>query len=243
MFIIERKFTRGSDNVKKFDKKVVSLAFAKSLPIMCSYVFLSIAYGVTMAKSGLAWYWSLVASLSVFSGALLFVLVSFLAGGAPLLTVAVTSLLMSSRHCFYTLTFLDEIKRMGRRKPYIIYTMTDEIYAVDCTLDLPESEKHDAMLLIALFSRSSWMLGAVLGGVAGQFIPFDMSGIDFCMTALFVIIVLDQWKSAENRLPALSGLVIGAACLLLFGAGSFIMPALLLTSAVLLVSQRGGKKA
>ena len=213
------------------------------LPIFCSYVFVSMAYGMMMASAGFHWYDSLLVSLTVYTGAFQFVLITFLSSGASLITIALTALLMNSRQSFYSLTFLKEFKQMGRRKLYMIHTMTDETYAVNCTLDLPKKEKEDTMFLVALFSRCYWIVGSVLGGILGQIIPFDLTGIDFCMTALFLIIFIDQWEKAEKHTPALTGLGIGILCLLIFGENRFMLPALLMVSALLLLFQRKEKLA
>lgn len=218
-------------------------AFIKSIPIMCSYIFVSMAYGIMMENAGFAWYYSLLISLTVYTGAFQFVLITFLASGASIITIALTAFLMNSRQTFYSLTFLKDFQRMGRRKLYMIHTMTDETYAVNCTLDLPQKEKEDTMFLVAFFSRCYWMFGAVIGGVLGQLIPFDLEGIDFCMTALFVIIFIDQWEKAKKHIPALTGLGIGILCLLIFGQNNFMLPALLLTSGILIILERGGKRA
>ena len=127
---------------------------------------------------------------------------------------------------------------MGRRKLYMIHTMTDETYAVNRTLDLPKKEKEDTMFLVALFSRYYWIVGSVLGGILGQIVPFDLTGLDFCMTALFLIIFIDQWEKAEKHTLALTGLGIGVICLLIFGENRFMLPALLIVSALLLLFQR-----
>ena len=223
---------------KRFSSTTLKTAFIKSIPIFCSYVFVSMAYGMMMASAGFPWYDSLLVSLTVYTGAFQFVLITFLSSGASLITIALTALLMNSRQSFYSLTFLKEFKQMGRRKLYMIHTMTDETYAVNCTLDLPKKEKEDTMFLVALFSRCYWMIGSVLGGILGQIIPFDLTGIDFCMTALFLIIFIDQWEKAEKHTPALTGLGIGVICLLIFGENRFMLPALLIVSALLLLFQR-----
>lgn len=223
---------------KRFSSTTLKTAFVKSIPIFCSYVFVSMAYGMMMASAGFPWYDSLLVSLTVYTGAFQFVLITFLSSGASLITIALTALLMNSRQSFYSLTFLKEFKQMGRRKLYMIHTMTDETYAVNCTLDLPKKEKEDNMFLVALFSRCYWMVGSVLGGILGQIIPFDLTGIDFCMTALFLIIFIDQWEKAEKHTPALTGLGIGVICLLIFGENRFMLPALLIVSALLLLFQR-----
>ena len=214
-------------------RELIKTAFIKSLPIMCSYIFVSMAYGITMEEHGLAWYYSLLISATVYTGAFQFVLITFLSSGASILTIAVTAFLMNSRQSFYSLTFLNDFKRMGKRKLYMIHSLTDETYAVNCTLELSQKEKEDTMFGVALLSDCYWMAATVVGAVLGQLIPFELEGIDFCMTALFVIIFMDQWKKASSHIPALAGLTCGIVCLLIFGQSSFILPALLLVSGIL----------
>ena len=211
----------------KISKETWKLAFVKSLPIMCSYFFLGAAYGIMMEES-----------MTVYTGAFQFVLITFLSTGASLLTIAITALLMNSRQSFYSLTFLNDFKRMGKRKLYMIHSLTDETYAVNCTLELPRKEKEDTMFGVALLSHCYWMAATVAGAVLGQLIPFELEGIDFCMTALFVIIFMDQWKKASSHIPALAGLTCGIVCLLIFGQSSFILPALLLVSGILFFAGR-----
>lgn len=213
-------------------------AFVKSLPILFSYVFVAMAYGMMMEQAGFGWYVSLFISLTVYTGAFQFVLITFLSAGASLATVVVTALLMNSRQTFYSLSFVKDFQAMGRRKLYMIHTMTDETYAVNCALDLPEEDKREVMFWVALFSRWYWMVGAVIGGVVGQLIPVQLEGIDFCMTALFVIILIDQWEHTKDHRPALAGLGIGILALAVFGESRFMLPALLLVSGVLLLWQR-----
>ena len=222
----------------KISKETWKLAFVKSLPIMCSYFFLGAAYGIMMEETGFPWYVALLLSMTVYTGAFQFVLITFLSTGASLLTIAITALLMNSRQSFYSLTFLNDFKRMGKRKLYMIHSLTDETYAVNCTLELPRKEKEDTMFGVALLSHCYWMAATVAGAVLGQLIPFKLEGIDFCMTALFVIIFMDQWKKASSHIPALAGLTCGIVCLLIFGQSSFILPALLLVSGILFFAGR-----
>lgn len=216
------------ENVKK-------IAFVKSIPILCSYFFVSIAYGIMMQNSGFSWFYSLLISMTVYTGAFQFVLITFLSSGASLITVVLTALFMNSRQTFYSLSFVKDFKNMGKRMLYMIHTMTDETYAVNCTLNMPEKEKQDTMFYVALFSRFYWMIGTVLGSVAGQLIPFELEGIDFCMTALFVIIFIDQWEKTKNHKPALIGIVISIICLILFGKQNFMMITFILISGILMV--------
>ena len=205
---------------------------------MCSYLFVSMAYGIMMENAGFKWYYSLLVSLTVYTGAYQFVLVTLLSSGASILTMALTAFLMNSRQSFYALTFVDEFNHMGKRKLYMIHTMTDETYAVNCTLPDTGKENQSIMFWVAFLSRCYWMVGAVAGGILGQIIPFDMTGIDFCMTALFVIIFIDQWEKTGDHKPAILGLSIAIACLVLFGARSFMLPALILVSGILMITIR-----
>lgn len=231
------------------EKKLIWYGFQQALPITCSYFFVSMAYGMTMEKAGFFWGWSLLTSLTVYTGAFQFVLVTFLSGGASILTIAITALFMNSRQFFYGLTFVEDFKKMGKFYPYMVHTMTDETYAVNCAmlerrnagvekLLKDDKKRRRIMFYVALFSRTSWMIGAVLGGVIGQLIPAQLEGIDFCMTALFLTIFVDQWKVAKNHFPALAGLIVGILCLLFFGANSFMLPALILVSGLLLIMER-----
>ena len=218
-------------------KEIRKTAFIKSLPIMCSYLFVGMAYGMMMQEAGFGWYLSLAVSMTVYTGAFQFVLITLLSSGASFLTIGITAFLMNSRQLFYGLTFLDEFRKMGRRKPYMICTLTDETYAVNLTLeDEDEKKKQDIMFYVALFSKGYWMAGSVLGAVIGQLLPFDLEGIDFCMTALFIIIFIDQWQQSKDHRPALCGTGIALLCLLTFGGQMFMLPALLLISGILLVA-------
>ena len=215
------------------NRQVIKIAFLKSVPILCSYLFVSMAYGMMMENAGFHWYYSLLASMTIYTGAFQFVLISFLSSSASIVTIAVTALLMNSRQTFYSVSFLDTFRSMGKKKLYMIHTMTDETYAVNCSLENTEARK-EIMFWIAFFSRCYWMIGAVLGGVIGRLLPFDLEGIDFCMTALFVIIFLEQWEKTDQHFPSLSGFFVAVICLLVFGQRAFMLPALILMSGILI---------
>ena len=215
------------------NRQVIKIAFLKSVPILCSYLFVSMAYGMMMENAGFHWYYSLLASMTIYTGAFQFVLISFLSSSASIVTIAVTALLMNSRQTFYSVSFLDIFRSMGKKKLYMIHTMTDETYAVNCSLENTEARK-EIIFWIAFFSRCYWMIGAVLGGVIGRLLPFDLEGIDFCMTALFVIIFLEQWEKTDQHFPSLSGFFVAVICLLLFGQRAFMLPALILMSGILI---------
>ena len=238
-------------------KRIIREAFIRSLPILCSYICVGAAYGMVMAEAGYAWYDAIFVSDAVYTGAFQFVFVTLLSTGASMITIALTALFMNSRQCFYALTFLDDFKAMGKKKLYMIHTMTDETYAVNCALKLEEEtakssrmaeseaasksiavqtkDRHQKMFWIAFFSKGYWLVGAAFGAVIGQLLPFDFTGVDFCMTALFVIIFIDQWESAKTHVPALAGLVVAVILLLVVGADYFLLPSLMVTSAFLML--------
>lgn len=219
-------------------RDIIGKAFIKSVPIMCSYVFVGMAYGIMMEAAGLPWYLSLIISVVVYTGAFQFVLISFLTGGVSLITIAVSALLMNSRQVFYSISYVDEFKGMGKKLPFMIHTMTDETYAVNCTILEKGEYKQKQMFFIALFSWLYWMAGTVLGGLIGQLIPYDMEGIDFCMTALFVVIFIEQWEKTDKHIAAVTGILVAVICLFIFGASNFILPALLVTSCILVLYGR-----
>ena len=210
-------------------------ALTRSLPILCSYIFIGTAFGIMMNEAGYGWPLSALSSTIIYTGAFQFVLVALLSASSPLGTIALTALLMASRQVFYSLTFIDEFRRMGRRMPYLIASRTDETSAVNCSLSADTPHRADVMFYVAVLSHIYWIAGTLLGAIAGNIIPWDMTGIDFSMTALFVIILIDQWEKTNDHLPALGGALIAVVCLLIFGGSSFMLPALLIASAALLL--------
>lgn len=215
-------------------------ALGKTIPIMFSYLFLSMAFGIMMNQAGFPFYWAYLVSLTVYTGAFQFVIVSFLSAGAGIATIALTALAMNCRHMFYGVTFLKEFKSMGKRYPYMIFSLTDETYALYCSLEYPEElDHHQVMFDIAWLSRAYWLIGTLVGALLGQIIPFDFEGVDFCMTALFVTILIDQWKKTEDHAPAVIGGVSAVVFLLIFGAARFMLPSLMVTTALLLIFTPG----
>lgn len=215
-------------------------ALGKTIPIMFSYLFLSMAFGIMMNQAGFPFYWAYLVSLTVYTGAFQFVIVSFLSAGAGIATIALTALAMNCRHMFYGVTFLKEFKSMGKRYPYMIFSLTDETYALYCSLEYPENlDHHQVMFDIAWLSRAYWLIGTLVGALLGQIIPFDFEGVDFCMTALFVTILIDQWRKCENHAPAVIGGVSAVVFLLIFGASRFMLPSLMVTTTLLFIFSPG----
>ena len=220
-------------------RKVLRIAFVKSVPVMAGYLSIGIAFGLLMQEMGYNVFWALLISLILYAGSMQFVLLQFLSGGASLLTVAVTTLLVNSRHLFYGLSFMDTFRSMGKKYLYMVHSLTDETYSLLCSYQPQEGEDgKQVMFWISLLDHIYWLVGTALGALAGGLIPFDTTGIDFAMTALFVVIFVEQWKVAKSHLPAIAGLVCGVLSLLVFGADRFILPAMILGIAVLLGSKK-----
>lgn len=219
-------------------KETLRFALVKTIPVLLGYGFLGIAFGVVLQRSGYGVPWALLSSTIVYAGSCQFVMADLMTAGVGLLTVAVTTLLVNSRHIFYGLTFIERFRGMKAR-PYMIFSLTDETYSLLCTLQTPDGiDENRAMLLISLLDQSYWVLGSVTGALLGQALPLDLTGIDFAMTALFTVILVDQLRAAGNRLPAIIGGGSAVLCLLLFGPDAFLLPSLLLTVTVL-VAGRG----
>jgi len=210
--------------------KALKFAFIQSVPVLFGYVFLGTAFGILLQKAGYNYIWALFTSLTVYAGSLQFVLVSFLSLGTALTTVALMTLFINSRHIFYGLSFIEKFKKMGKAYPYMVFSLTDETYSVLCSLKVPDGvSKNTVMFLIALLNHGYWVAGSVLGALIGQIIPFDVTGIDFSMTALFVVIFLEQWKVSKTHIPALIGITSGIFFLVIFGPDNFLLPSLITT--------------
>ncbi len=212
-------------------------AFRQTVPVLCGYLFLGLAFGLLLQQAGYGWPWAVLTSVIVYAGSMQFVLVGLLGGGfASLLSVALTTLSVNSRHLFYGLSFLETFRKMGRAKPYMIFSLTDETYSLLCSLQPPKELDADRVrLYIALLDHAYWVAGSAAGAILGSVLPFDLTGIDFAMTALFVVIFVDQWRGTKSRLPAVAGLGFGLLWLVVLGPDRFLLPALVCTVLVLLL--------
>ncbi len=219
-------------------RQTARFAFRQSLGVLFGYVFLGTAFGILLRQAGFGALWSLAFSGLVYAGSLQFVLAGFLAAPTALPTVALMSLFINARHLFYGLSFIERFRSMGKKSPYMIFSLTDETYSVLCGMDeVPAGvDKNGAMFLVALLDQLYWVAGSLLGTFAGG-LPLDFTGIDFSMTALFLVIFLEQWRGAKSHLPALLGLGCGAVFLLALGPDNFLLPALCTTVAVLLLAR------
>ena len=212
-------------------------AFPHTLPVMAGYLFLGAAFGILLKGKGYGPVWALAMSLFIYAGSMQFVAAGLLASSFSPVTALVMTLLVNARHLFYGLTMLEPFSQMGWRKPYMVFSLTDETYALLSGMKPPSAtEERDAFFLISLLNQSYWVAGSLAGSLAGEWIHFDTGGIAFAMTALFIVIFVEQWLGAEKEKavqgffkahgPAVIGVCVSAASLLLFGPDQFLLPAM-----------------
>ncbi len=214
-------------------KQDVKRALKATIPVFSGYIVLGMGFGILMQAKGYGIWWSLAMSAFVYAGSMQYLAVDLLAGGASLLSAALTTLLVNARHLFYGISMVDRYKNAGEKKPYLIFALTDETYSLVCSTE----ESHRYCFLVSLFNQIWWVLGSVLGSLVGEVLPFSTEGIDFALTALFVTVFVEQWKSTRDHLPAIVGVLASVVCLFVFGADGFLIPAMLLITAALSVAK------
>ena len=225
-------------------RKALAAAFPHTIPILAGFLFLGMAYGIYMNVSGFSFWWPMLMGLTIYGGSLEFVTVTMLLGSfAPVQTFAMT-LMIQARHLFYGISMLEKYRGTGWKKCYLIFGMCDESFSINYTAEVPEGvDKGWFMFFVTMLNQCYWVSGAALGGLLGSFIPFDTEGLDFVMTALFVVIFLDQWLKEKKHYTALIGLGASAACLLIFGADGFMIPTMVCIICLLTVFRRPIEKA
>lgn len=218
-------------NYKQTNKKIMAAfraAFPYTIPIFAGFTFLGIAYGFYMHAYGFSALYPILMSLTIFAGSMEFVtgrllLAPFAPVGAFFLT-----LMVNARHLFYGISMLDKYKDTGKKKWYLIFGMCDESFSINCTAGIPDGiDKGWFMFFVTLLNQCYWVLGATLGGLAGNFIHFNTEGLDFVMIALFVVIFMEQWEKEKNHISGIIGLAASLLCLILFGSEHFIIPAMI----------------
>lgn len=229
---------------KKMRRRALSAAFPYTIPIFAGFWFLGLAYGIYMNVSGFSAWYPMFMSMLIFGGSLEFVAVTMLLSSfAPLQTLIMT-LMIQARHLFYGLSMLDKFKGTGWKKPYLIFGMCDETFSINYTAKIPEDvDKGWFMFFVTLLNQIYWVSGATLGGILGSLLSFDTEGLDFVMTAMFVVIFLEQWLKEKKHYTALIGVLCSAGCLLLFGAESFMIPTMACILCFLTVFRKPIEKA
>lgn len=225
------------------NKRTFKAAFLNTIPVMTGYLFLGAGFGIILHQSGYGLPWALAMSILIYAGSMQYVGVELLAGSAGLAATALTTLMVNARHLFYGLSMVDSYKQAGRKKPYLIFALTDETYSLVSQPVLPDGvDRIGYFFLVSLFDQCYWVLGSAVGSLLGN-LPLDFTGIDFALTALFVTIFVEQWLSTKNHLPALVGVASAVACLLIFGADNFLIPTMILIAAILVMTHNAGKGA
>ena len=220
-------------------KQAIKAAFPFTIPVLLGYLSIGIAFGLLFENAGYNFIWAFFMSLVVYAGAMQFIAVSFFYGGIGLIQIAVMTLLVNIRHIFYGLSFLDRFNDIGKKKWYIAFALTDETYSLLCSIKAPEDiDEKKFYLSVALLNQSYWVFGSVIGSLAGSMITFDTTGMDFAMTALFIVIFIDQWKAYPTHIPALIGLGCTVAALLIAGPDSLVIPAMILIVAALMLTKK-----
>lgn len=224
---------------------VVKRAFITSLPVFAGYTFLGIGFGLLLDSAGYGLLWAIGMSISMYTGTMQYMAVTLLSGGASLVTFALTTLVVNARYLFYSLSMIDRYKNTGWRKPYLIFSLTDETYSFICEdppEDIPENQKYNYWFYVSAFDHCYWIFGTALGSLLGAMIEFNAAGMEFSSAALFITVFIDQWKKGGNRGPALLGIAVAVICLFAFGEDGFIIPAMLIICALLLLNRAYGKK-
>lgn len=231
----------GWMNMKK-QKTELGYAFPRTVPVMAGYLVLGAAYGILMADSGYGPVWSVLISVIVYAGSLQYLGVSLLAAVNPLYSFFM-SLMLNARHLFYGISMLDKYRTVKRFKPYLIFALTDETFSVVCAENPPQEMDRDKVFFwISFLDQCYWVGGTLLGALLGSLLTFDTTGMDFALTALFVVIFVGQWEEKKGHSSALLGLGATLVCLLIFGADQFIIPAMAVILAVLFVVYQGKKR-
>jgi 4-azaleucine resistance transporter AzlC len=226
--------------------KIFRRAFIVTLPVMAGYLVLGLGFGILLRVAGFGALWALAMSIFMYAGSMQYVGVSLLSGGASLVTVAVTTLMVQARHLFYGISLIDRYRGAGAKKLYLMHALTDETYSLVTSVHVPDfADEKSYYFAISLLNHLYWITGCMLGSLAGAILPFSSEGVDFAMTALFVTIFVEQWVTEKEHRPALAGAGCTILCLLVFGSESFLIPAmaLILLSLVLLRRPIEGKEA
>ena len=194
-------------------------AFKQSVPIMAGYIVLGMGF--------------------IYAGSMQYVAINLITGGASLIATALMTLMVNARHLFYGISMLDKYKNTGKYKPYLIFALTDETYSLVCSGTIPEGvDRNKYYFLVSLFNQFYWVLGSVIGSVVGSVLNFNTAGIDFSMTALFLVVFVEQWKSTKDHASAITGVAASVVCLLIFGAGNFVIPAMISITVILLLMRK-----
>ncbi len=219
--------------------RALKCAFPHTIPIFAGFCFLGMTYGIYMKVSGFAFWYPMLMSLVIYGGSLEFVAVSMLLAPYAPMQAFLMTLMIQARHLFYGIAMLDKFRGMGWKKPYLIFGMCDETFSINCTAEIPEDvDRGWFYFFVTLLNQIYWVLGATAGGLVGGLIRFNTEGLDFVMTAMFVVIFLEQWRKEKRHDSAAVGMAASVVCLAIFGADNFLIPTMVCILAVLTALRR-----
>lgn len=222
-------------------KKIFKKSLIDTLPVLTGYLVLGFGFGIILKANGYTTLLAFAMSFFIYAGSMQYVAIGLLTGGASLVTAAVTTLVVNARHHFYGISMLDKYKGIGKIKPYLIFALTDETYSLVCSdsLNMTKEERKRYCFFVSLLNHLYWVSGSVLGAVIGSLVKFNSEGIDFALTALFITVFIEQWCTTKKHAPAIIGVAVSVACLILFGSESFLIPAMLVISLLLCLYKEG----
>ena len=220
-------------------KKTLRVAFPATLPVMAGFLVLGLAYGILMETKGYNAFWSTLMSAIAFGGSMQYVAITLLTTVFDPLQAFLLSVMVNARHLFYGLSLLEKYKGLGKVRSFLIFALCDESFSLASTVEVPEGvEPKDFYLGISFLNYFYWVSATAAGGLLGNFITFNTAGLDFALTALFVVLFLEQWKKKENRFAGIVGIGCALAGLLLFGPEQMVVSAMVMMAVILL----GGRK-
>lgn len=224
--------------------RAIAAAFPHTIPVLTGYAFLGVAYGIYMRVSGFPFWYPTLSSVVIFGGSLEFVLVSMLMSSFAPLQTFLMALMIQARHLFYGIALLEKYRYLGKMRFYLIFGMTDESFSVNCSAEIPDGvDEGWFYFFVTLLDHCYWVTACTVGGLLGSLISFDTQGLDFVMTAMFVVIFLNQLMKGRKHYTALIGLLSSVGCLVLFGAESFLIPTMLTILLLLTVFRRPLERA
>lgn len=236
-------------NKQNIKRRALRAAFPHTIPIMAGFLFLGMTYGVFMVQSGFPFWYPMLTSLVVYGGSLEFVIVNLLLGAFNPLQAFFMALMIQARHLFYGISLLDKYRNLGWKKPYMIFGLTDETFSINCATEPPaDVDAGWFRFFVTILDHLYWFTGCTMGALFGMLITFNTQGLDFAMTALFVVIFINQWKKDKQHISALLGLGLSVLSLVIFGAEDFLIPAMgaILASLAILqkpIEKKGGEGA
>lgn len=214
-------------------------AFPYTIPILAGFLFLGMSYGIYMNAAGFSFIYPMLMSMTIFAGSMEFVAVNLLLGAFNPLQALFMTLMVNARHLFYGISMLEKYGKVGWKKLYLIFGLCDESFSINCSAEVPEDvDSGWFMFYVTLFNQLYWVAGATLGGIFGSLLSFNKEGLEFVMTAMFIVIFLEQWLKEKSHVHSLSGLGLSVLCLVIFGASNFMIPSMLAILAVLMILRK-----